>query len=1530
MFHSPTSNLEGQAASPSLGTRKFLKSSVPSPSVAKQAEVEEPRPSAKSDPAKVEPFIGGSGSSGENSRDSSGSATPIARDSGARMSSPDVVGSGGGAGSASGSPAWKGVNRTAQRTRMSGASPMLSHVRAGGSSPALSPASESPVMAPSSTNPSPRAVGVERQRSEERMLTGDGEESAPTTSALGQSAEESEGTPGSAPRGERRWSFLADDEEAKEDIAQCYVWGIIGRMVRTVPKPPKLDTLGDLNVKSVHGGADHFLLLTETGVVFSWGTGTHGALGLGDTMPRMHPVPVEALSNHNVVCLAAARNHSAAITDRGTLFHWGSMGVPGFDMSTVPKTRSELKGNIMEEVALGDAFVLALVRGGNIMGWGENASGQLGCGGTTAVYVSPITITLEEKVAHIFCGTDVAGAVSMRNSAFIWGASLSKGGKPNRTPQRIPCKFKVQTMAIGARHVVLLSQEGRVYVMGENNRFQLGLPNPEEFRAVPTLQPMTFSEDGEEGSGPVTHDRSSSGGSSSPSLPRPSMPPPSLPPDAKKSAATFRLKPFASVWRGSVKKPGGPATGGGVGGGGSAGSAESAEFIQVKHVAAGLTHTTVLTAGGKVYEWGQMSVMQDASKETRSHLKPSPVLVEALDGVSIDRLVCSANAILAVVGLKNERDLKFLSFNPPIVRAASLDRLVDWLIRESRGPTDTFDYHFFLTVNTFSSPEEVLEKLQSRLRVPDCPSQLETRVVGIVYKWMRKRPKDFLSDAARELVRQMVSTGSDLYGPINKQLDKLDPSGGPKTNRDSKREVDGAVSGNVAELFKTDPSTVAEQLTLIEEALMAELDPRELLQNAWSKSDKDTRAPNVIRIIANFNRISFFVTTTIVSGGSFEERNKRVQFWCDVLKHCFSLNNINTSVAISSAFQSVPFHRLLKRELVEIKAGGQRNLDQVAALMKGNKAGYRRKMESILSSGEPAVPYLAVHLSDLTFLEDGNPNYVEDLINMQKRHLIGKQIGPLEKLQSRPYTTFQPNLRLKTYLSSVEGYQETALDHLVEKIIAEEGNASGGAPGGAGGGSSSASFKGPSNKTEMVQMLESEAQTSGDSRSQVWKEWFLRFSERGQDFLQTWRSSRAWELMLANLMSAPPAKREMELFIDIMSKMMPSVAPYLPVAIAAMIDCAKADPSGELQDQVIGALSHYKLAVLDVKPASAEMVSDVRLVKHEDSVAGIKRDRRDLVKMQSVLTATAPNAEGVTQVSQLLIQRVPVIQKNIARSKAELQQLVQEEAVSSTKVIDSLTGLDQHILALRAKEEELKRALEEIQKQIADAEGTRKDQSKAAEHDINALAMRKRIADSEINEMGKIVECVKVASASWEKFCTSLHADFCRNAEEAVSFNQHWLENKIEQMHMFLEMHHENLTKCRDDVAMSGGRGILSLEAFKSAKQEAEEYVQEATQFLAAVPTAMLEVHADALDKIVVLRENVQKLCSESQSTTTTPATIRLAPDHPPTRLSSAHSDNVFILPSQRLSESSVASQSTSSFMLPSERLLSNNNNNNK
>lgn len=56
-------------------------------------------------------------------------------------------------------------------------------------------------------------------------------------------------------------------------------------------------------MKLIAVGAFHNLALTEDGILWAWGNNEYGQLGTGDTQPRSHPIPVQGLSDLNLVCI---------------------------------------------------------------------------------------------------------------------------------------------------------------------------------------------------------------------------------------------------------------------------------------------------------------------------------------------------------------------------------------------------------------------------------------------------------------------------------------------------------------------------------------------------------------------------------------------------------------------------------------------------------------------------------------------------------------------------------------------------------------------------------------------------------------------------------------------------------------------------------------------------------------------------------------------------------------------------------------------------------------------------------------------------------------------------------------------------------------------------------------------------------------------------------------------------------------------------------------------------------------------------
>jgi len=133
-------------------------------------------------------------------------------------------------------------------------------------------------------------------------------------------------------------------------------------------------------------GWDHTLIATESGDVFSWGSGLFGRLGHGDEKDRMLPAMVPPAFGVQVVAVAAGAMHSAALSAQGNLWTWGSgfegrLGL-GDEVDRFVPTRLSCKDFSVGSVAMGRSHTVAVGLDGTLWAWGSNDFGQLGLGHT--------------------------------------------------------------------------------------------------------------------------------------------------------------------------------------------------------------------------------------------------------------------------------------------------------------------------------------------------------------------------------------------------------------------------------------------------------------------------------------------------------------------------------------------------------------------------------------------------------------------------------------------------------------------------------------------------------------------------------------------------------------------------------------------------------------------------------------------------------------------------------------------------------------------------------------------------------------------------------------------------------------------------------------------------------------------------------------------------------------------------------------------------------------------------------------------
>lgn len=116
------------------------------------------------------------------------------------------------------------------------------------------------------------------------------------------------------------------------------------------------------------------------------------------------------------------------------------------------------------------------------------------------------------------------------------------------------------------------------------------------------------------------------------------------------------------------------------------------------------------------------------------------------------------------------------------------------------------------------------------------------------------------------------------------------------------------------------------------------------------------------------------------------------------------MNNFSAVMAIVSALQSTGVFRL-KQTWAGITSSQRETFEKLKKVMsrEGNFRIFRQTMRDIVP---PSVPYIGVYLTDLTFIEDGNPDFVGDeetLINFVKRRMIAAVLREVQQYQHTPY-----------------------------------------------------------------------------------------------------------------------------------------------------------------------------------------------------------------------------------------------------------------------------------------------------------------------------------------------------------------------------------------------------------------------------------------------------------------------------------------------------------------------------------------------
>ncbi|KAJ6251548.1 guanine nucleotide exchange factor [Anaeramoeba flamelloides] len=228
-----------------------------------------------------------------------------------------------------------------------------------------------------------------------------------------------------------------------------------------------------------------------------------------------------------------------------------------------------------------------------------------------------------------------------------------------------------------------------------------------------------------------------------------------------------------------------------------------------------------------------------------------------------------------------------------------------------------------------------------------------------------------------------------------------------------------ALFSNNFKLEDLKPIEFARQITLFFHKIYKKIQPSELINQAWSKKHLKHKAQNVISMINKFNDCSVYIAEQIVSRETLKERAKQFDRWIKVAKNVHEINNFDGLLIVISGVNNSSCKRL-KHSHEEVSKTNWKTFAQLREHVNSDQ-GYKVYRENLENCELPAIPYLGVYLTDLTFISDGSPSVVDGLINFSKRKLLNGVISKIKKYQSVNYnfsSIYQVQELLKKKLST--------------------------------------------------------------------------------------------------------------------------------------------------------------------------------------------------------------------------------------------------------------------------------------------------------------------------------------------------------------------------------------------------------------------------------------------------------------------------------------------------------------------------------
>ncbi|XP_052465534.1 X-linked retinitis pigmentosa GTPase regulator isoform X2 [Carassius gibelio] len=217
--------------------------------------------------------------------------------------------------------------------------------------------------------------------------------------------------------------------------------------------------------------------IPESGAVF-----TFGKSKFADNAPSKF-----WLKNDVPLRISCGDEHTALVTENGKLFvfgsnNWGQLGLGTKTTVNKPTCVKALKSERVKLAACGRTHTLVYTSRGNLYASGGNNEGQLGlgdCDDRTSFHLVDF-FSKHEPVKMLSAGSNTSAALTQDGRLFMWGdnseGQIGLGKESNSlNPREVSVGKRVSWVSCGYYHSAFVTVDGALYTFGEKDSGKLGL-----------------------------------------------------------------------------------------------------------------------------------------------------------------------------------------------------------------------------------------------------------------------------------------------------------------------------------------------------------------------------------------------------------------------------------------------------------------------------------------------------------------------------------------------------------------------------------------------------------------------------------------------------------------------------------------------------------------------------------------------------------------------------------------------------------------------------------------------------------------------------------------------------------------------------------------------------------------------------------------------------------------------------------------------------------------------------------------------